>query len=276
MPRIHLQPAERWDTWYPKAWAAYQQVKPEMSDDEIIEIYEDVGPMPPRAFFDAEELGEIAASDVEKHRAFFVECVRLFKQEFGDGPGFLAVLSGRQHQPFFLLTNYHLNAKTTDAVVCTPKRYDIGPKVTYRRGANYVSFRRGGVWEFIKEQIPHSAAEWAIAIPVSLFGLLVGVVALVAAWFISIPALIGFSIWYFAKKRRNEATAPGWGWKKDTTLSVILSREGVAPEWRQFLESTNRKTNDIMNNAFRGKGFVVRGSQISTSVETAQGTPPSG
>ena len=84
---------EPWETWYPKARAAYKQLTPESTNEEIATLYQNVGPTPDRTLYVGTDIGTFNSSSIELIANCVFETLRQFKKAFGDSEKYLAVIS---------------------------------------------------------------------------------------------------------------------------------------------------------------------------------------
>jgi len=129
---------EPWDTWYPKARAAYKQVT---TDSDVHELFEDLSPIPNRKFYTSAEIGTIRTSDNDTYYYFADAAIKNFKEEFGDSDNYLAVLDGGV--PVFFLARNSLDLKEIfTGVVYTTSSNVVGNNQTIRAIHSVVEFKR--------------------------------------------------------------------------------------------------------------------------------------
>lgn len=254
-PPLRPTAVEPWDIWYPKARTAWVQVTPESTDEEIKELYRNVGPVPDRKQYAGGNIGNLpeGASAV----SYFLQTLREFKAEFGDSDQYLGVTSGEMHIPYFFIHQGPANAATTTAVVSSCAISQLGLTFSLRYLYTVVSFDRNSILKRLGGFLWESKW-WGLSFIFPPIGVMV---AAIFGW---------IYVWFETTIFLNNRKYKGWGWSFEDGYIKSLRLSSRKPQWREFLKRTDGVMSDVYTRALRSRA-VKRGTQISDSQVPAGG-----
>lgn len=254
---------EPWKVWYPKARAAWEQVTPESTNEEIKELYADVGPIPDRQLHERSDLGAIKGSDIASVENYFFNSLRLFKQSFGDSDHYLGVVVGDTYIPVFIVQRMPIDSERTAFVLASTSLQTFGKRLNAIYSFSLFHARRSILdLEGLRRAIVNTFKEdwkWLLLYPVFMVLLIINVF-----------------YWLNGVLDRPLANirSRGWGWDRNGIgYSKSLSTSNSA-EWQSFIKHADEELNRIFRQAARGGINATRGSNIAASSLPTSGMNP--